>query len=149
MSENYYIVTAAFLDADPGDYFAAIDETQEQWFCVQDPEIIVAKVTIEQYLGAYFEEVINLTALKKIESISKRDYEMISWIPALNDYFCTYENNLSLYKIVSDEGLQWGYRLISGDSLDVSLQLDNKEGFGAGRIYVDFSTDVEGSGSGS
>ena len=149
MNETYYIVIAAFLDADPGDYFAALDETQEQWFCVQDPEIIVAKVTIEQYLGAYFEEVINLTALKKIEAISKRDYDMISWTPALNDYFTTYENNLSLYKIVSDEGLQWGYRLISGDTLDVSLQTDDKEGFGAGRIWVDFSTDEEGSGSGS
>jgi hypothetical protein len=147
--ETYYVVIAAFLDADPGDYFAQLDDAGEQYFCVEDPEIIVAKITIEEYLGTYFEEVVVLTALKKIEAIAKKDFEIVPWLRAVGDYFCTYENNLALYKIVSDEGADWGYRLISGDSFDSTVQLDAKEGFANTRIWVDFSTAEEGSGSGS
>jgi hypothetical protein len=147
--ETYYVVIAAFLDADPGDYFAALDDSGEQWFCIEDPEIIVAKVTIEEYLGTYFEEVVLLTALKKIESIAKKDFDFEPWTVAVDDYFTTYANKLDLYKVVSDEGLDWGYRLISGDTFDSSVQTDTKEGFGSSRIWVDFSSDDEGSGSGS
>lgn len=146
--ETFYVVIAAFLDADPGDCFAALDDAGEQWFCIQDPEIIISKVTIEEYLGTFFEEVAMLSALKKIESIARKDFDFESWTPALGDYFTTYANNLALYKIVSDEGLNWGFLLISGDTYDSVVQLDAKEGFGSGRILVDFSEPSE-SGSGS
>jgi hypothetical protein len=147
--ETYYVVIAAFLDADPGEYFVPLDDAGEQYFCVEDPEIIVSIVTIQEYLGTYFEEVVTLQPLKKIEAIARKDFDFEPWTVTVGDYFTTYANKLDLYKIVSDEGLDWGYRLISGDTFDSTVQTDTKEGFGSSRIWVDFSTEEEGSGSGS
>lgn len=131
---NYILILAAF-DLAVGTVFTPTTDP-DTYQATSNEDVILPKSTMDA-LPDYFLAEPSFTWDDKGAGIKAAQVDAVSWTPAVNEYFSTYENELDLWKIIDDPATDFTIIKITGNLTGVeNPTIVAQAGFADSRFQV-------------